>query len=202
MKKEFSGCLSAFSPAVKDNVPYVKLSVKTTETGADKHLLYGTEDIDNAFASLKNFVANKGYGNTKCGLDNPLRVKLTFASFTFDAYLVSIAVKKKVDKEVGDMAEYTFNFEKDPNDADTKFWASHLKVKDDDDTDGQDDGEDEVSPVDEEIMKQTDSLLGEDGSKKKKKHKAGFILYAVSVETISEETSDEDADTASEQEEA
>ena len=202
MKKEFSGCLSAFSPAVKDNVPYVKLSVKTTETGADKHLLYGTEDIDDAFASLKNFVANKGYGNTKCDLDDPLRVKLTFASFTFDAYLVSIAVKKKVDKEVGDMAEYTFNFEKDPNDADTKFWASHLKVKDDDDADDQDEGEDEVSPVDEEIMKQTDSLLGEDGPKKKKKHKSGFILYAVSVETISEETSDEDADTASEQEEA
>ena len=37
MKKEFSGCLSAFSPAVKDNVPYVKLSVKTTETGAYQH---------------------------------------------------------------------------------------------------------------------------------------------------------------------
>lgn len=202
MKKEFSGCLSAFSPAVKDNVPYVKLSVKTTETGADKHLLYGTEDIDNAFASLKNFVANKGYGNTKCGLDNPLRVKLTFASFTFDAYLVSIAVKKKVDKEVGDMAEYTFNFEKDPNDADTKFWASHLKVKDDDEKDDQDDGEDEVSPVDDEIMKQTDSLLGEDAPKKKKKNKPGFVMYAVSIETISEETSDEDADIASEQEEA
>lgn len=202
MKKEFSGCLSAFSPAVKDNVPYVKVSIKTTETGADKHLLYGTEDIDDAFASLKNFVANKGYGNTKCDLDDPLRVKLTFASFTFDAYLVSIAVKKKVDKEVGDMAEYTFNFEKDPNDADTKFWASHLKVKDDDDKDDQDDGENEVSPVDDEIMKQTDSLLGEDAPKKKKKHKSGFILYAVSVETISEETSDEDADTASEQEEA
>lgn len=202
MKKEFSGCLSAFSPAVKDNVPYVKVSIKTTETGADKHLLYGTEDIDNAFASLKNFVANKGYGNTKCDLDDPLRVKLTFASFTFDAYLVSIAVKKKVDKEVGDMAEYTFNFEKDPNDADTKFWASHLKAKDDDDKDEQDDGEDELSPVDEEIMKQTDSLLGEDGPKKKKKHKAGFILYAVSVETISEESSDEDADAADVQEEA
>lgn len=202
MKKEFSGCLSAFSPAVKDNVPYVKLSVKTTETGADKHLLYGTEDIDNAFGSLKNFVANKGYGNTKCGLDNPLRVKLTFASFTFDAYLVSIAVKKKVDKEVGDMAEYTFNFEKDPNDADTKFWASHLKVKDDDEKDDQDDGEDEVSPVDDEIMKQTDSLLGEDAPKKKKKNKPGFVMYAVSIETISEETSDEDADIASEQEEA
>lgn len=202
MKKEFSGCLSAFSPAVKDNVPYVKLSVKTTETGADKHLLYGTEDIDDAFASLKNFVANKGYGNTKCDLDDPLRVKLAFASFTFNTYLVSIAVKKKVDKEVGDMAEYTFNFEKDPSDEDTKFWASHLKVKDDDDADDQDEGEDEVSPVDEEIMKQTDSLLGEDGPKKKKKHKSGFILYAVSIETISEETSDEDADTASEQEEA
>lgn len=202
MKKEFSGYLSAYSPATKDNVPYVKLSVKTTETGADKHLLYGTEEIDNAFASLKNFVANKGYGNTKCGLDDPLRVKLTFASFTFDAYLISIAVKKKVDKEVGDMAEYTFNFEKDPNEEDTKFWSSYLKVKDDDDADDQDEGEDEVSPVDEEIMKQTDSLLGEDGSKKKKKHKSGFILYAVSVETISEETSDEDADAASEQEEA
>lgn len=193
MKKEFSGYLSAYSPATKDNVPYVKLSVKTTETGADKHLLYGTEEIDNAFASLKNFVANKGYGNTKCGLDDPLRVKLTFASFTFDAYLISIAVKKKVDKEVGDMAEYTFNFEKDPNEDDTKFWSSYLKVKDDDDdADEQDEGEDEVSPVDEEIMKQTDSLLGEDGPKKKKKHKSGFILYAVSLESVSEdESSDE-----------
>lgn len=192
MKKEFSGCLSAFSPAVKDNVPYVKVSIKTTETGADKHLLYGTEDIDDAFASLKNFVANKGYGNTKCDLDDPLRVKLTFASFTFDAYLVSIAVKKKVDKEVGDMAEYTFNFEKDPNDADTKFWASHLKVKDDDDKDDQDDGENEVSPVDDEIMKQTDSLLGEDAPKKKKKNKPGFVMYAVSIETVSEDESSDD----------
>ena len=41
-------------------------------------------------------------------------------------------------------------------------------------------------------MKQTDSLLGEDGSKKKKKHKSGFILYAVSIESVSEdESSDE-----------
>ena len=32
MKKEFSGYLSAYSPATKDNVPYVKLSVKAIES--------------------------------------------------------------------------------------------------------------------------------------------------------------------------
>lgn len=195
MKKEFSGYLSAYSPATKDNVPYVKLSVKTTETGADKHLLYGVDDVDDAFVLLKNFVANKGYGNTKCDLDDPLRVKLTFASFTFDAYLVSIAVKKKVDKEVGDMAEYTFNFEKDPTDEDTKFWASHLKVKETEPADEDEGEDDEPSPVDVAIMEQTDALLGADGSdKKKKKKSSGFILYAVSVESVSDENEDSSKD--------
>lgn len=183
MKKEFSGYLSAFTPATKDNVPYVKFSVKTSESGAGKHLLDGTQDIDNALACVKEFVTNKGYGNTKCDLDDPLRVKVTFASFSYNAFLVSISVKKKVDKDVGDVAEYTFNFEKDPCDEDTQFWASHLKVKEVDE--GEDDQEDEdgLSPVDAEIMKQTDSLLGLDGSAKKKKKASGFVMYAVTVET-------------------
>lgn len=183
MKKEFSGYLSAFTPATKDNVPYVKFSVKTSESGAGKHLLNGMQDIDNALGSAKEFVTNKGYGNTKCDLDDPLRVKVTFGSFSYDAFLVSISVKKKVDKELGDVAEYTFNFEKDPCEDDTKFWASHLKVKEVDE--GEDDQEDEdgLSPVDAEIMAQTDRLLGLDGSTKKKKKKSGFVMYAVTVET-------------------
>lgn len=183
MKKKFSGYLSAFTPATKDNVPYVKFSVKTSESGAGKHLLDGTQDIDNALASVKEFVTNKGYGNTKCDLDDPLRVKVSFASFSYDAFLVSISVKKKVDKEVGDVAEYTFNFEKDPSDEDTKFWASHLKVKEVDEGENDQEDEDGVSPVDAEIMKQTDSLLGLDGSAKKKKKTTGFVMYAVTVET-------------------
>lgn len=183
MKKEFSGYLSAFTPATKDNVPYVKFSIKTCESGAGKHLLDGTQDIDNALASVKEFVTNRGYGNTKCDLDDPLRVKVTFASFSYDAFLVSISVKKKVDKEVGDVAEYTFNFEKDPSDEDTKFWASHLKVKEVDEGENDQEYEDGVSPVDAEIMKQTDSLLGVDGSAKKKKKASGFVMYAVTVET-------------------
>lgn len=183
MKKEFSGYLSAFTPATKDNVPYVKFSVKTIESGAGKHLLDGTQDIDNALASVKEFVTNKGYGNTKCDLDDPLRVKVTFASFSYDAFLVSISVKKKVDKEVGDVAEYTFNFEKGPSYGDTKFWASHLKVKEVDEGENDQEDEDGVSPVDAEIMKQTDSLLGLDGSAKKKKKTTGFVMYAVTVET-------------------
>lgn len=193
MKKEFSGYLSAFTPATKDNVPYVKFSVKTSESGAGKHLLDGTQDIDNALASVKEFVTNKGYGNTKCDLDDPLRVKVTFASFSYNAFLVSIAVKKKVDKEVGDVAEYTFNFEKDPSDEDTKFWASHLKVKEVDE--GEDDQEDEdgLSPVDAEIMTQTDSLLGLDGSAKKKKKASGFVMYAVTVETYDGDVSVEES---------
>lgn len=193
MKKEFSGYLSAFTPATKDNVPYVKFSVKTSESGAGKHLLDGTQDIDNALASVKEFVTNKGYGNTKCDLDDPLRVKVTFASFSYNAFLVSIAVKKKVDKEVGDVAEYTFNFEKDPSDEDTKFWASHLKVKEVDE--GEDDREDEdgLSPVDAEIMTQTDSLLGLDGSAKKKKKASGFVMYAVTVETYDGDVSVEES---------
>lgn len=191
MKKEFSGYLSAFTPATKDNVPYVKFSVKTSEIGAGKHLLDGTQDIDNALASVKEFVTNKGYGNTKCVLDDPLRVKLTFASFSYDAFLVSISVKKKVDKEIGDVAEYTFNFEKDPCDEDTKFWASHLKVKEVDEGENCQEDEDGVSPVDAEIMKQTDSLLGLDGSSKKKKKASGFVMYAVTVETGDGDTSGE-----------
>lgn len=184
MKKEFSGYLSAFTPATKDNVPYVKFSVKTSEIGAGKHLLDGTQDIDNALASVKEFVTNKGYGNTKCELDDPLRVKLTFASFSYDAFLVSISVKKKVDKDLGDVAEYTFNFEKDPCDEDTKFWASHLKVKEVDEGENDQEDDDGVSPVDAEIMKQTDSLLGLEGSSKKKKKASGFVMYAVTVETV------------------
>lgn len=188
MKKEFSGYLSAYTPATKDNVPFVKFAIKTSESGAGKHLLDGTQDIDNAFASVKDFVTNKGYGNTKCDLDDPLRVKVTFASFSYDAFLMSIAVKKKVDKELGDVAEYTFNFEKDPSSDDTQFWISHLKVKENDDAGEEQEDDDEVSPVDAEIMAQTDSLLGLDGSpKKKKKKKSGFIMYAVTVETKSEE---------------
>lgn len=183
MKKEFSGYLSAFTPATKDNVPYVKFSVKTSEIGAGKHLLDGTQDIDNALASVKEFVTNRGYGNTKCELDGPLRVKLTFASFSYDAFLVSISVKKKVDKEIGDVAEYTFNFEKDPCDEDTKFWASHLKVKEVDEGENAQEDDNGVSPVDAEIMKQTDRLLGLDGSSKKKKKASGFVMYAVTVET-------------------
>ena len=192
MKKEFSGYLSAFTPAIKDNVPFVKFSIKTSESGAGKHLLDGTQELDNAFSSVKDFVTNKGYGNTKCDLDDPLRVNVTFASFSYEAYLVSIAVKKKVDKELGDVAEYTFNFEKDPKNDDTQFWSSHLKVKETDDGDEQED-DDEVSPVDAEIMAQTDSMLGLDESpKKKKKKKSGFIMYAVTVETPEVEEGTED----------
>lgn len=193
MKKEFSGYLSAFTPATKDNVPYVKFSVKASESGAGKHLLDGTQDIDNALASVKEFVTSKGYGNTKCDLDDPLRVKLTFASFSYDAFLVSISVKKKVDKEIGDVAEYTFNFEKDPCDEDTKFWASHLKVKEVDEGENDQEDDDGVSPVDAEIMKQTDSLLGRDGSSKKKKKASGFVMYAVTVETDDGDASVEDS---------
>jgi hypothetical protein len=191
MKKEFSGYLSAFTPAIKDNVPFVKFSIKTSESGAGKHLLDGTQDLDNAFSSVKDFVTNKGYGNTKCDLDDPLRVNVTFASFSYEAFLVSIAVKKKVDKELGDVAEYTFNFEKDPKNDDTQFWSSHLKVKETDDGDEQDD-EDGVSPVDAEIMAQTDSMLGLDEAPKKKKKKSGFIMYAVTVETPEVEEGTED----------
>lgn len=191
MKKEFSGYLSAFTPAIKDNVPFVKFSIKTSESGAGKHLLDGTQDLDNAFSSVKDFVTNKGCGNTKCDLDDPLRVNVTFASFSYEAFLVSIAVKKKVDKELGDVAEYTFNFEKDPKNDDTQFWSSHLKVKETDDGDEQDD-EDGVSPVDAEIMAQTDSILGLDEAPKKKKKKSGFIMYAVTVETPEVEEGTED----------
>ena len=193
MKKEFSGYLSAFTPATKDNVPFVKFSIKTSESGAGKHLLDGTQDLDNAFSSVKDFVTNKGYGNTKCDLDDPLRVNVTFASFSYEAFLVSIAVKKKVDKELGDVAEYTFNFEKDPKDDDTKFWASHLKVKETDEGGDEQEDEDGVSLVDAEIMAQTDRMLGMDEApKKKKKKKAGFIMYAVTVETPNDDEGTEE----------
>ena len=171
MKKEFSGYLSAFTPATKDNVPFVKFSIKTSESGAGKHLLDGTQDLDNAFASVKNFVTNKGYGNTKCDLDDPLRVNVAFASFSYEAFLVSISVKKKVDRELGDVAEYTFNFEKDPKNDDTQFWTSHLKVKETDEGGDEQEDEDGVSPVDAEIMAQTDRMLGLDEAPKKKKKK-------------------------------
>ena len=192
MKKEFSGYLSAFTPATKDNVPFVKFSIKTSESGAGKHLLDGTQDLDNAFASVKNFVTNKGYGNTKCDLDDPLRVNVAFASFSYEAFLVSISVKKKVDRELGDVAEYTFNFEKGPKPDDTQFWTSHLKVKETDEGGDEQEDEDGVSPVDAEIMAQTDRMLGLDESpKKKKKKKAGFIMYAVTVETPNDEGTEE-----------
>lgn len=192
MKKEFSGYLSAFTPATKDNVPFVKFSIKTSESGAGKHLLDGTQDLDNAFASVKNFVTNKGYGNTKCDLDDPLRVNVAFASFSYEAFLVSISVKKKVDRELGDVAEYTFNFEKDPKPDDTQFWTSHLKVKETDEGGDEQDDEDVVSPVDAEIMAQTDRMLGlDEAPKKKKKKKAGFIMYAVTVETPNDEGTEE-----------
>lgn len=192
MKKEFSGYLSAFTPATKDNVPFVKFSIKTSESGAGKHLLDGTQDIDNAFASVKNFVTNKGYGNTKCDLDDPLRVNVAFASFSYEAFLVSISVKKKVDRELGDVAEYTFNFEKDPKPDDTQFWTSHLKVKETDEGGDEQEDEDGVSPVDAEIMAQTDRMLGlDEAPKKKKKKKAGFIMYAVTVETPNDEGTEE-----------
>lgn len=192
MKKEFSGYLSAFTPATKDNVPFVKFSIKTIESGAGKHLLDGTQDLDNAFASVKNFVTNKGYGNTKCDLDDPLRVNVAFASFSYEAFLVSISVKKKVDRELGDVAEYTFNFEKDPKPDDTQFWTSHLKVKETDEGGDEQEDEDGVSPVDAEIMAQTDRMLGlDEAPKKKKKKKAGFIMYAVTVETPNDEGTEE-----------
>lgn len=192
MKKEFSGYLSAFTPATKDNVPFVKFSIKTSESGAGKHLLDGTQDLDNAFASVKNFVTNKGYGNTKCDLDDPLRVNVAFASFSYEAFLVSISVKKKVDRELGDVAEYTFNFEKDPKTDDTQFWTSHLKVKETDEGGDEQEDEDGVSPVDAEIMAQTDRMLGlDEAPKKKKKKKAGFIMYAVTVETPNDEGTEE-----------
>lgn len=192
MKKEFSGYLSAFTPATKDNVPFVKFSIKTSESGAGKHLLDGTQDLDNAFASVKNFVTNKGYGNTKCDLDDPLRVNVAFASFSYEAFLVSISVKKKVDRELGDVAEYTFNFEKDPKPDDTQFWTSHLKVKETDEGGDEQEDEDGVSPVDAEIMAQTDRMLGlDEAQKKKKKKKAGFIMYAVTVETPNDEGTEE-----------
>lgn len=192
MKKEFSGYLSAFTPATKDNVPFVKFSIKTSESGAGKHLLDGTQDLDNAFASVKNFVTNKGYGNTKCDLDDPLRVNVAFASFSYEAFLVSISVKKKVDRELGDVAEYTFNFEKDPKPDDTQFWTSHLKVKETDEGGDEQEDEDGVSPVDVEIMAQTDRMLGlDEAPKKKKKKKAGFIMYAVTVETPNDEGTEE-----------
>lgn len=192
MKKEFSGYLSAFTPATKDNVPFVKFSIKTSESGAGKHLLDGTQDLDNAFASVKNFVTNKGYGNTKCDLDDPLRVNVAFASFSYEAFLVSISVKKKVDRELGDVAEYTFNFEKDPKPDDTQFWTSHLKVKETDEGGDEQEDEDGVSPVDAEIMAQTDRMLGlDEAPKKKKKKKAGFIMYAVTVETPNDEGTEE-----------
>lgn len=192
MKKEFSGYLSAFTPATKDNVPFVKFSIKTSESGVGKHLLDGTQDLDNAFASVKNFVTNKGYGNTKCDLDDPLRVNVAFASFSYEAFLVSISVKKKVDRELGDVAEYTFNFEKDPKPDDTQFWTSHLKVKETDEGGDEQEDEDGVSPVDAEIMAQTDRMLGlDEAPKKKKKKKAGFIMYAVTVETPNDEGTEE-----------
>lgn len=192
MKKEFSGYLSAFTPATKDNVPFVKFSIKTSESGAGKHLLDGTQDLDNAFASVKNFVTNKGYGNTKCDLDDPLRVNVAFASFSYEAFLVSISVKKKVDRELGDVAEYTFNFEKDPKPYDTQFWTSHLKVKETDEGGDEQEDEDGVSLVDAEIMAQTDRMLGlDEAPKKKKKKKAGFIMYAVMVETPNDDGTEE-----------
>ena len=193
MKKEFSGYLSAFTPATKDNVPFVKFSIKTSESGAGKHLLDGTQDLDNAFASVKNFVTNKGYGNTKCDLDDPLRVNVAFTSFSYEAFLVSISVKKKVDRELGDVAEYTFNFEKDPKPDDTQFWTSHLKVKETDEGGDEQEDEDGVSPVDAEIMAQTDRMLGlDEAPKKKKKKKAGFIMYAVTVETPNDDEGTEE----------
>ena len=177
MLKKFNGYLTSYRPDIKDGVPFIKFSITAKESGAGKSILNDMQVMDAGLDGAYNFVNSTGYGQAKYTLDTPYALNVTFDMIEFKADLISVSVKKKIDKDIGDCAEYIFTFSMAPHNDDNKFWCSYLKVKE-----HQDEPE-EQSPLEIEIEAQSDHLLGLP-TRKKKKTTAQFIQFPISFSDI------------------
>lgn len=180
MKQEFTGSLTKFAGAMKDNVPFVKMSIKAKEFGALKAILSPFQEADDGLAGAYNFVKSTGHGNAKYPLVDALHVKVTFDSMEFNAFIVSVSIKKKMDCDAGDCVEYIFDMETDANENTTKFWSSYLNIKDIDNDSELEESVDGLQAVDTYYQ---EMLSDTEGKPKGKKKKSALIEYNIVFDT-------------------
>lgn len=184
MKQTFTGSLTKCEAKMKDNVPYVKLSIKAKEFGATKAMLSPFQEADDGLEGAYNFVKSTGHGTSKYPLVDVLPLHVTFDVMSFEADLVSISIKKKVDKEGGECVEYSFELETDPTEDTTKLWSSYLNIKDVEDDAPADETVDGIQAVDAYYQEILDNA---DGKGKKKKKKSSLIAYDIVFESDTED---------------
>lgn len=132
--QRFQGRLTAFAGDARDNVPFVKLSIKTKEESTMHPLLSVLQDEDEGIQGAYKWANSPGYGKASFTLTNARTMEVTFDLHTFAATLVSISMSKKATPDLGTIVDYAFNFEKAPAEGDSEFWITYLKQKEDTDT--------------------------------------------------------------------
>lgn len=130
-KLYFEGCLTAFAGDARENDPFCKLTIKTKEDSTIHALLNAFRSKDEGIDSAYKWANTPGTSRASFMLTHPLDLGVDFDIFSFKATLVSITMSKRSTEDLGTIVEYAFNFEKCPEDEDSRFWMSYLKQKED-----------------------------------------------------------------------